>query len=151
MIAAWRRPAPLTRSALVVGLLGAGLLSACSDDDGGDIAAFCTAVADRDRFEAVFDQIDPSDVDGALAAFREASTLQSELREVAPSAVHADLDAVANFIDDLVAGLEDAEPPGLGTPRRPDVYDQLRPRFEEVEAAGDRLESYVAANCTGPG
>jgi hypothetical protein len=125
----------------LVAALGAG----CSDDDPGDLAAFCAAVADQDRFEAVFDELDPADVDGARTAFERARAEQAELRDLAPEAARGDVEVVISFVDDLIEGLEPrSSVDELGRPR---VYQSLRPRFDEVEAAGDRLGVYVESNC----
>jgi len=122
------------------------LLGACSEDGSeGDLAAFCDAAADQQRFETVFDTLDPTDVEGALATFRQARTTQASLRDLAPAAARADIDIVLGFVDDLIDGLEPAQrEPAV---ERPDVYTSLRPRFDEVEAAGDRLRVYVETNC----
>lgn len=118
---------------------------ACSDDEPGDLAAFCDAVADQERFEEVFDDLDPTDVRGARAAFEQARAEQRALRELAPEAARSDIDVVASFVDDLLAGLERGA--GVDDLGRPSVYQSLRPRFDEVEAAGDRLRVYVESNC----
>lgn len=121
------------------------LVAACSDDSSGDLAAFCDAAADQQRFETVFDDLDPTDVQGALGTFREAREAQQALRELAPTAARNDIDVVIAFVDDLIAGLQ----PGrdIDGHGRPSVYQSLRPRFDEVEAAGDRLRVYVDTNC----
>lgn len=121
------------------------LAAACSDDEPGDLAAFCAAVADQERFEAVFDDLDPTDVDAARAAFEQARTEQRALRDLAPGAARSDIDVVVSFVDDLLAGLEPGG--GVDDQGRPSVYQSLRPRFDEVEAAGDRLRVYVETNC----
>lgn len=123
-------------------LLGA----ACSDDDDpGNLAAFCAAAEDQQRFEAMFDELDPTDVDEARAAFERARAEQRALRDLAPQAARNDIDVVIGFVDDLIAGLE----PGgrIDEQGRPSVYQSLRPRFDEVESAGDRLRVYVETNC----
>lgn len=119
--------------------------AACRGDDGGDLAAFCSAVRDQERFEAVFDELDPTDVEAARAAFEQARAEQEALRELAPSAARGDIDVVIGFVDDLIAGLEPAAE--VDEQGRPSVYQSLRPRFDEVEAAGDRLRVYVESNC----
>lgn len=121
------------------------LAAACSDGSGGDLAAFCDAADDQQRFETVFDDLDPTDVEGALARFRDARAAQQALRDLAPDAARNDIDVVIAFVDDLIAGLR----PGrdIDDHGRPGVYQSLRPRFDEVEAAGERLRVYVEANC----
>lgn len=119
---------------------------ACSDDEGGgNLAAFCEAAADTQRFETVFDDLDPTNVEAARETFRTARDAQDGLRDLAPEAARADIDVVIAFVDDLVAGLQ----PGRDVDEhgRPSVYQALRPRFDEVEAAGDRLGIYVESNC----
>lgn len=136
----------LTASAVAVTL--AGLLAAgCGDDGGGsgDLVAFCEAAVDHERFETMFDDLDPADVDGARAAFVEAREAQAQLRAVAPEAARGDIDVVIAFVDDLIEGLELAA--STDEQSRPSVYQSLRPRFDEVEAAGDRLDLYVDTNC----
>jgi len=119
---------------------------ACGDDgDDGDLAAFCDAVAEQERFEAVLDDLDPTDVAAARAAFEQARTEQRALRALAPDAARSDIDVVVSFVDDLLAGLEPGG--GIDEQGRPSVYQSLRPRFDEVEAAGDRLRVYVESNC----
>ena len=119
--------------------------AACSDGAGGDLAAFCDAASDHERFETVFDDLDPTDVEGALATFRDARDAQEALRDLAPEAARNDIEVVIAFVDDLIAGLR----PGrdIDDQGRPGVYQSLRPRFDEVEAAGERLRVYVEANC----
>jgi len=126
-------------------LLVAVGLAGCSEDEPGDLAAFCAAVEDQDRFEAVFDDLDPTDVAAARATFEEARVEQRELRDLAPAAAREDIDVVLAFVDDLIEGLS---PRGeVDDQGRPSVYQSLRPRFEEVEAAGDRLRAYVESSC----
>ncbi len=130
---------------LLAGALAPVLLAACGDDDTGDVAAFCAAAADEQQFDAVFEGLDPTDVDDARTAFVEARDAQQALRDVAPEAARGDIDVVIAFVDDLIAGLE----PGgeVDEHGRPSVYQSLRPRFDEVEAAADRLRVYVETNC----
>ena len=132
---------------LRVSLLAATLTvagAACSED-GGDIAAFCEAANDTQRFETVFDDLDPSNVEAARETFRTAREAQVALRELAPEAARGDIDVVIAFVDDLIAGLQPG--PEVDEHGRPTVYQSLRPRFDEVEAAGDRLRVYVETNC----
>lgn len=120
--------------------------TSCTDDDGaGDLAAFCDAAEDSQRFEAVFDDLDPTNVEAARETFRTARETQAALRDLAPEAARGDIEVVLAFVDDLIAGLQ----PGRDVDEhgRPSVYQSLRPRFDEVEAAGDRLRVYVESNC----
>ncbi len=135
-----RLPAALAVTALAV--VGAS----CGDGDGGgNLAAFCEAAQDTQRFETVFDDLDPTNVEAAEATFRTARDAQAALRDLAPEAARGDIDVVIVFVDDLIAGLQ---PGGAVDDRgRPNVYQSLRPRFDEVEAAGDRLRVYVESNC----
>jgi len=131
------------RAAVLVAALA--LLGGCGDDDPGDVAAFCAAAADQARFETVFDDLDPTDVDAARATFERARTEQAALRDLAPEAARGDVEVVLAFVDDLIAGLE---PDGARDDQgRPSVYQSLRPRFDEVEAAGERLRVYVESSC----
>lgn len=136
------RRLPLALALVALAALGTG----CGDDDGGgDLAAFCEAAQDTQRFETVFDDLDPTNVEAAEATFRKAREAQTGLRDLAPEAARSDIDVVIVFVDDLIAGLQ---PGGAVDDRgRPDVYQSLRPRFDEVEAAGDRLRVYVESNC----
>jgi hypothetical protein len=135
-----RLPAALLLAAIAV------IATACNDDgDDGDLAAFCEAADDTQRFEAVFDDLDPTNVEAAEATFRSARDAQEALRDLAPEAARGDIEVVIAFVDDLIAGLQ----PGgsVDEQGRPSVYQSLRPRFDEVEAAGDRLRVYVESNC----
>jgi hypothetical protein len=134
-----RLPAAVLLATIAVGA------AACNDDDDGDLAAFCAAADDTQRFEAVFDDLDPTNVDAAEATFRSAREAQEALRDLAPEAARSDIEVVIAFVDDLIAGLQ----PGGNVDEhgRPSVYQSLRPRFDEVEAAGDRLRVYVESNC----
>lgn len=133
------------RPVVLAAALATSVLAGCGDDQSGDVAAFCAAAADQQQFHAVFEDLDPTDVDSARAAFVEARDAQQALRDVAPEAARGDIDVVVAFVDDLIAGLEPGgELDGQG---RPQVYQALRPRFDEVEAAADRLRVYVDANC----
>lgn len=123
----------------------AALGTGCSDDDSGNLAAFCEAAADTQRFETVFDDLDPTNVPAAEATFRTARDAQTALRDLAPEAARSDIDVVIAFVDDLIAGLQPAGE--VDENGRPSVYQSLRPRFDEVEAAGDRLRVYVESNC----
>jgi len=126
-------------------LVALPLLGGCGDDGSGDLEAFCAAAADRERFEAVFDDLDPTDVDAARATFEQARAEQEALRDLAPDAAREDVEVVLAFVEDLIDGLE----PGGGRDERgrPSVYQSLRPRFDEVEAAGERLQTYVETSC----
>lgn len=123
--------------------VAAGMLAAACSDEPGDVEAFCAAATDTDRFEAVFDDLDPNDVDDAVTTFTAARDAQRELRTDAPGEVRADIDVSISFLDDLIDGLEGADPAS----DRPAIYAELRPRFDEVEAAGDRIERWIDANC----
>lgn len=120
--------------------------AACSDD-GSDQAAFCARSLDTSNFADTFaDDFDATDVPAALAAFQTARDELQALRDLAPEAVRADIDVLLDYLDQLIAGLEAADPE---SDKRPAVYDELRGRADEVEAASGRIEQYVAANCTG--
>ena len=130
--------------ALAVATWGA----ACSDDP-GDTEAFCAAASDRAAFESMFDDFDPTDVDAAVTTIRAAQDAQEGLAEAAPEAVQADVDILVGFLDDLAEGLESSQASAGQVPSgdRPAVFDELRPRFDQVEAASDRIELYVSTNC----
>lgn len=129
---------------LAVAACVAVLLLACSDDEGGR-EAFCRAASDTASFEAIFEDFDPDDVPGAIEAFRQARDAEIELRRDAPEEIRSDIDLLVQFLDDLVEGLEEVDPEAEG---RPPVYDEMRTRFDQVEAASKRIEDYVTANCT---
>ncbi len=129
--------------ALTVSLavLGTG---SCSDDDGGDPQAFCDAAADSATFEAVFAEFDPTDVDSAISKVRAARDAEEELRSAAPEAVQADVDILVRYLEDLLEGLESPE---ATAGDRPPVYDELRARADQVDAASARIDLYVSTNC----
>ncbi|HEX4903438.1 MAG TPA: hypothetical protein VFV42_11550 [Acidimicrobiales bacterium] len=102
-------------------------------------------MSDESRFAAVFDDLDPVDVDAARTTFQQARTEQRALRDLAPSAARSDIDVLLDFVDDVLEGLEPGGP--IDDQGRPRVYQSLQPRFDEVEAAGDRLRVYVESNC----
>ena len=131
------------RVAAAVSLALAALTTACSDDD-GDLAAFCAAATDTSQFRGLFDDLEPRDVEGATATFRAALETEEALRADAPDAVRPDIDVLVRFFEDLVEGLEQVEP---GSEERPAVYDEVRSRFDQVEAASTRVSTYVEANC----
>jgi hypothetical protein len=127
-------------------LVAALALVACNDDASaeGDPEAFCAAADDHQEYDAVFEGLDPNDVTSATATFEEALETERGLRADAPEAVRADIDVLVRFFEDLLEGLESEDPT---SPDRPSVYDELRSRFDQVEAASARIENYVAANC----
>ena len=132
-------------SALACGLVAVSL-AACNGDEtaDGDPEAFCDAAADAQEYEKLFDGMDPNDVEEATATFEEALAAERQLRDDAPGAIRADVDILVRFFEDLLAGLETEDP---NSPERPSVYEELRPRFDQVEAASTRIERYVDANC----
>ena len=119
------------------------LTTACGGGD-GDLEAFCTAAKQTDAHGTLFADLEPTDVDAALATFREALAAEERLQDDAPDAVRSDIDVLVRFLDDVVEGLEAVDPQDDG---RPAVYDELRPRFDQVEAASARVATYVEANC----
>lgn len=129
------------RVAVALAVVNGG--AACSDDQ-GDTEAFCAAASDRAAFESMFDEFDPSDVGSAITTLRQAQDAQAAITDAAPEAVQADVDILVRFLDDLAAGLESSQ---LSAGNRPAVFDELRPRFDQVEAASDRIELYVSTNC----
>ena len=127
-------------------------LSACRGENDGDPAAFCAAAADQSAFDAVFAELDPTDVPKATEAFDAALAEERRLRDDAPAAVRSDIDVLIQFLEDLVDGLatEATTTTGAGiggAEARPPIYDELRPRFDQVEAATDRIALYVSTNC----
>ena len=128
---------------LVAALAVATGIAACSDDP-GDTEAFCAAASDRAAFESMFDDFDPDEVGSAVATIRTAQDAQADLAEAAPEAVQADVDVLVRFLEDLAEGLESSQ---VSAGDRPSVFDELRPRFDQVEAASDRIELYVNTNC----
>jgi hypothetical protein len=132
------------RAAALAGL--ALLVASCGGDDGtGDLAAFCDAARDQARFEDVFDDLDPTDTDAARATFARAREEHAALRDLAPPAARGDVEVLLAFVDDLIDGLgPDARMDEQG---RPSIYQALRPRFDEVESAGNRLRVYVESSC----
>ena len=118
-------------------------LAGCSDDD-GDLAAFCAAATDTASFDGLFADLEPRDVDEAIITFRAALDTEEALRADAPDAVRADIDVLGRFFEDLVDGLEQVEP---GSDERPAIYDEIRTRFDQVEAASTRIRTYVETNC----
>ena len=123
-------------------MLAAATVLGCGDDD-GDLEAFCAEATETERFEAVFADLEPNDVESATARFREALVAEEQLRDDAPDAIRGDIDVLVEFLEDAVEGLE-AEGDSGG---RPAVYDELRPHFDQVEAASARIATYVKANC----
>ncbi len=132
------------RTVLAVALI-AGLVSAgCSDDDdGGNLEAFCGVVATTDPLPDGFVDLDPTDVPAAIAAFSEARDAERILAANAPIEIRPDVDVLVTYLDDLVVGLETADP----TAERPAVYDDLADRTTEVSAASERIAAFVAASC----
>lgn len=126
---------------VAVATTGCGLLGSDSD---GNRAAFCTSAEDIERFRETFADFDPLDVPDALSTFRQAREEEAALRELAPSAIRADLDTIIAYLDDLIEGLETVDPASNG---RPPVYDEVRTRSAEIEAASARVEQYVKTNC----
>lgn len=126
------------------------MLGACSSDEGsGDPEAFCAEATEAAQLEELFADLDPTDVDAALATFTEARETEAELRSLAPEAVRSDVDILVDFLDDLIEGLETEV---VSDGERPSVYDDLQPRFDQIEAASATLERYVETNCvTEPG
>ncbi len=124
--------------------LTAAALAGCGGGSSGDPEAFCRAATDTERFSTIFDQLDPTNVDAALPAFQTARTQEEELRADAPAAVRSDIDLLIGFFDDLIAGLQDADRTQV---ERPAIYDELRPRFDQVQAASNRIKLYVDSNC----
>ncbi len=133
-----------TASTLAILLVTSGALTACGNDDQGDLTAFCSLVTDRSQITDTFSGLDPDNVDAALETFRSARETQARLRDLAPGAARADIDTVLSFVDDVIAGLEQADPESSEPPA---VYTDLKPRFDEVEAASQRLNRYVDSNC----
>lgn len=127
--------------ALVVALTALSLtgVSACSDE-----ASFCDLATDPATVGDTLSGLNPDDVPGTLAAVREARDVEATLRSRAPGSIRADIDLLVAYLDDLIDGLEAADPT---SDERPAIYDQLRPRSEAVSAASARIESYVVANC----
>lgn len=119
------------------------LLLGCGGDDDPQ-TAFCDAASDTESFEAIFEDFDPADVPSAVEAFRTARDTEIALRRDAPEAVRADIDLLVQFLDDLVDGLEAIDPE---TTTRPAIYDEISTDFDRVEAASERIETYVTANC----
>ena len=117
----------------------------CGDDRSAD-EAFCDDASDTGRFEEIFADFDPDDVEAALSAYQEALETEIELRRDAPEAIRADIDVLVQFLDTLVEGLEAADPT---SPSRPAIYDEIRTEFDKVEAASERIETYVSSNCPG--
>ena len=119
-------------------------VGACSDDDAPDPMAFCEAATETERFATMFDGLDPADVEGAIETFSAARETEEELRSLAPEAVQSDIGVIIRFLDDVLEGLRSPE---ATAGERPPIYDELRPRFDQVEAASDRIELYVSTNC----
>lgn len=123
----------------------AATLTACSDD-GADPEAFCARSLDTSHFAGIFDdEFDPENVTEALAAFGEARDEEQALRDLAPEAVRSDIDVLIDYLDQLIEGLEAVDPDSA---ERPAVYDELRGRQDEINAASARIDQYVSANCT---
>ena len=119
-------------------------LGSCSGSASGDPGSFCRAATDTTRFSTIFDNLDPTNVDAALASFEAARDTERDLRADAPAAVRPDVDVLIDFFDDLIQGLDTADRTNV---ERPTIYDELRPRFDQVEAASNRIELYVKTNC----
>ena len=121
-------------------------LAACNDEPSaeGDPEAFCAAADDTEEHQAIFQGFDPNDVTEASATVEVALQTERDLRADAPEAIRADIDVLVRFLEDLLEGLEAEDPT---SPDRPSIYDELRSRSDQVEAATSRIENYVAANC----
>lgn len=125
-------------------LAGALASAGCRGGAEGDLAAFCDLATDQAQLGNVFEDLHPDDVEPALETFRSVRETQDRLRDLAPEAARADVEIVLSFVDSVVEGLEASDP---ASPDPPDVYAELRPRFDEVEAASRRLTTYVDSNC----
>ena len=123
----------------LVALTAATTVSACSDD-----ADFCSLATDQQVADTLT-EFNPDDIPGTLITLRDARDQEATLRDAAPDAIRADIDLLVSYLDDLIDGLEDVDP---NSEDRPQIFDELRPRNESINAASARIETYVIANCT---
>lgn len=109
----------LSSAVLALGLAATGFLTACSG--GGDVAAFCEIANDSTSFPET-------------AADFEA--LAKKMKDAAPSDIKADVDTYLDASIEAMKALESGDLAAL---------DKIN--GEDITAAGERVETYVAENC----
>jgi hypothetical protein len=114
--------------------------TACADDDGGDLAAFCaTAEAFAvDNPAAALGRYDPSDRTGAAAQLRDAGARLETWAGEAPGDIAEDVTALAEAMSTLA---DEFETPGDAP------GDSLEEQLAEVEAASGRVVTFTRDRC----
>lgn len=135
-----RAVAALCAAALIV------IVSGCSDEETGSAEELCAAVGDGGQsFDATFEGFDPTDTDTALEQLRAARVRLGELRDVAPSEVRGDLTEEIDYLQALIAALEEVGPndPAAAVRRVQQTADE----HPDVQQAADRLEAWTETSC----
>jgi hypothetical protein len=125
--------------------LVATVLFACSSDEEGSEEQFCAAVADRTAYAAVFEGFDPTAPERALEQLRTARVELGELRDVAPSEIHDELDTEIDGVQQLIEALEGVAPGDSAA-----AVDAVRAREDnlaDVREASIALETYTDTTC----
>lgn len=125
------RSRTLAGAVLLATLLG-GVLGGCSDDD--RTAAFCDRVAAADRLVR----------EGDVTTLEQQAETFAGLRDAAPAEVRADVDLLADVIDDLARTVAASSTPEAG---RDAVFTRRAGERERIEAAGRNLERYASERC----
>jgi hypothetical protein len=128
----------------IAAVTGALALSGCGGDD-GDIDAFCDKVDEIRAADDPFAGVSGDDIEGATAALEEAQQLFSEVADVAPEEIQADVEEAQTFFDDFVEAAQDADSPEDFLAIATDFQDEA----QDFEDTSTRLEEYTNENCGG--
>lgn len=139
----------MTRAAAVAVVVAASLtLAACGDGTPG----FCGPLAEVADMESLSTALDSGDL---VAAAAEAQRLR-DLADEAPTAIRADLTALAESVVDIVDLLEhedgssttgDGEAPGPGAAEVERRREDLNARFGDLDRRATRVSTWAAREC----
>jgi hypothetical protein len=122
--------------------------AACSDDGGGERAAFC-ATAQRfaaDNPAAAFARADPNDPAASASLLRDAADRLGDWADEAPDKVRDDVRALVDAATSLAEQFE-SEPTGSTNADATTSTTQPAIDTAAVEAASGRVVSYVSDEC----
>jgi len=143
-----RRGGRWVAAAALVALAGTG--AACSDDE--DTADFCEKYRQyEDQNEQVADRLgdDPEDVDleEAKQVFTDVADQIEDLEGEAPEEIQEDVGTISRATTDFAEQVEQAEDPEQFA----EVVSGVAEESEEVDAAGKRVDDWIADNCDADG
>ena len=124
----------------------AGVVAACSGDDGRSIEAFCDQLGELSDFDTVLEAVDLDDSDAVRDGLDEFKIRLTSLERVAPDDIVGEVGRVVRFGHALADAALEARPDDPFD--RAALLAEASAQVPDIASANDAVSNYVARRCT---